>query len=75
MSYKNARLNFSKKAKPINRVEHLAYEDSNHEPIVIAKKEETMNSTQNHSVSIPHSLAELLVDILARASATYSDSQ
>lgn len=79
MSRTNTSLDFSKKAEPINSIPPLAYESSNHElftHLVITEKEESMNTnqSQNHNTSIPHPLAELLLDILTRASATYSDN-
>lgn len=80
MSHTNTCRDFSEKAERTNRIPPLAYESSNHEPFTYpaaTEKEETMNTTQNqiYNISLPHPLAELLLNILARTSVTKSDYQ
>jgi len=70
MSHNNTRLDFSEKAKRINGISPLAYESSRNE-----SKEEPMNTNQDqtYNMSIPYPLAEILLNILARASAAHSN--
>lgn len=72
MSQTNAGLDFSEKSKQIDPIASLAFKRSQYE-----LKEEPMNTNQdqNYSTTIPHPLAEILLHILARASATYSNNQ
>ena len=70
MSQTNAGLDFLEKAKRIDPIASLAFKRSNDE-----LKEEPMNQDQNYSIAIPHPLAEILLNILTRASAAHSNNQ
>jgi hypothetical protein len=71
MSQTNEGLDFSEKAKRIDPIASLAFKSSNYE-----LEEEPMNTNQyqNYSITIPHPLAEILLNILARASAAHSNN-
>jgi hypothetical protein len=79
MSQINAHLDFSEKAKRINTIAPFAYENPIYEPSThssVTEQEEPMDTTQNqtYSVSIPHPLAEILLNIPARTSVANSNN-